>query len=152
VLPNFAEIIRRVSTPFRLNSFLHINEESDGKAFYRSHVTETSSGRLKFSEEKPCFISLSECDFSKQLGAFAFKADNDQWHPGQFAEFAYDKIGQLELLRDYDDHVVLGHVTSEQSIIDMCLEGEGGKELVQGMSVLASHKMRIRVVMACTSF
>jgi hypothetical protein len=41
--------------------------------FYKSHITETGSGELKATEEKPCFISLSVKDWSKSLCALAFE-------------------------------------------------------------------------------
>jgi len=137
----FTEIIRGIATPLSLNSFLCcVDENANQYAFYRSSLKGEGEDEFTASKASQCFISVAGDTLSvKPLIAQPFSPFNE-WKEKDFARHTYMTI--VSMLNGNPDHYVLGHVTSEQSVIEMCIrEGEVAEETrMRGMSVLAGHR------------
>jgi hypothetical protein len=62
-----------------------------------------------------------------------FSTSTAEWKPRDFANFTYNEI--TKLLQLDGDNIILGHVTFEKSIINMCFR----ENEMRGMSVLAGY-------------
>ena len=97
-------------------------------AYFCSHISEIN-GDLHCEQLKPCLISLSigRCLLAHMLSN----------------RLVSSGIPISQMLRDNENHVVFGYVTSEQSIMDMCyyeeIDGYDNDWLTEEMSMLAIH-------------
>jgi hypothetical protein len=140
------DTIEALSTPPSLNSYLCLNPNMiDESVYFQSSIVqdadmENGIGVTYCTDDaKKCFLTALGIVEKTPLHAHPLKFDSDDWRPRDFAKATYLKIA--DLIGKNKDTVVLGHVTSEQSIIDMCVhekdeEGETGR----GMSVYVSGK------------
>jgi hypothetical protein len=131
------EVIRGFCTPISLNSFICSND-GDAFASFKSYIA-CEYEDLVSNDAKRCEISVCGSDVVKSLKACPLVMSSDNWTPYQYAESVYQKI--CVLLSGKPGHVVLGHVTSEQSIISMCTHSEDieSERKSRGMSIFVSE-------------
>ena len=142
----FADIIRGIAKPVSANSFLCGSEdELNTNAFFRTSLTESAdSSSVAASEPSQCFISVAGYRLEEALTQLIAKPfqPTDQWRARDFARHTYHTIA--DMLTDNPGHYVLGHVTSEQCVIDMCIRDNIRRNMngisVPGMTVLAGHR------------
>ena len=138
---NFMDIIRGIATPLSCNSYI-LCKLGDESVYYSSCIRAISPDSLLVAEpEKPCFVSIAGGDINIPLIARCFQPGIN-WKQKDFARHTYNAI--MELLTSNANHYVLGHVTSEQHIIDMCSHDKDAQrphwKKMRGMTVLAGNR------------
>lgn len=136
---DFMDIIQGIATPLSCNSYLcKLDNEI---VYYRSRIASSPGNLLVAEPEKQCFVSIANGDINIPLIARCFQPGIN-WMHKDFARHTYNAI--MELLTSNANHSVLGHVTSEQNIVNMCSHDEDDKrpywKKMRGMSVLAGYR------------
>lgn len=129
------EVIRNLCEPPSLNSFLCGG--ADIFAYFRSHIHEQDEEIIVEGGAELCCLTVAQSDATRKLQSHPFRATDQNWEVGDFAKHTYEKINKL--LEDNHGFVVLGHATSEQSVIDMCARQNISNDN-RGMSILASNE------------
>jgi hypothetical protein len=135
---DFIEIIRGLCAPISLNSFLCLDDTSAIVSF-KSYIEQDNTGSVSTNEPVECYLTALDSEISRPLLAMPLEMKNEDWTPYEFAEAVYKEISNI--LEQNPGSVVLGHATSEQSVIDMCCHStdfEDGQR--RGLSIYASHK------------
>lgn len=138
---DFFETIKGFCNPPSINSYL-CKIPNEELAYFQSYIVQDEKENVVTrTSPELCHISvLGESDVHPTLLACALEMDNKDWSPADFTKDTYARIQKL--LTENEGCVVLGHVTSEQSVIDMCCrDDENPNEIeLRGLSIWVSNK------------
>ncbi len=128
----FAEIIEGLSTPLRLNSFLVCQENV---ASYCSYIKSDEDGsEIQATDPSQCFLTATGSPDWSPLRPLSYTPKED-FKPRDYGSYLYEQCKIL--LQSKEGHMIIGHVTSEQVVIDMCLH-QNVYDTPRGMSINAA--------------
>jgi hypothetical protein len=130
---DFFSVMCGLSTPLNLNSFLRSSD--DNQAEMVSYLKD-NGGDISSSSPSQCLLAVQGLPDNRPLGTSVFTPSAKQWYPIDFARHIYQHIKLL--LEKNCDHVVYGHVSSEQSVIKMCRTKDKQDPNI-GISLHATH-------------